>query len=138
MFDGSVGVEEEDDDTCRSFLCQSRLWVAPRLPGPATCSDYRFVKKYLKNSYTDQAIAVEGIWYIIRAWIPLKKADRPPSRYTVLKALAIPVKWPLMFTELRATFSCVLSSVLQTSSGVVIAAEMAPAAAPETMWLPGW
>lgn len=106
-------------------------------PGPASCSSCCFVKKYLKNSYTDQAMAVEGIWYITLAWTPLKKAGTPPSRYTVLRALAIPVKWPLMFTELSAIFSCVLSNVLQTSSGVVIAAETAPAAAPDTMWLPG-
>lgn len=29
---------------------------------PANRSSFRFVRMYLKNSYTDQAIAVEGIW----------------------------------------------------------------------------
>ncbi|TNN74296.1 Homeobox protein Nkx-3.1 [Liparis tanakae] len=126
-------------------LCISSIhvaWFAPTprhiARDPASCSNCCLVRKYLKNSYTDQAMAVEGIWYIIRAWAPLKKAAGPPSRYTVLKVLAMPDKWPLMFMELSATFSCVFSRVLQTSSGVVMAAEMAPAAAPDRMWLPGW
>ncbi|TNN75276.1 hypothetical protein EYF80_014513 [Liparis tanakae] len=44
-----------------------------------------------------------------------------------------PGPWP-EDRELRARDSWVLSRVLQTSSGVVVAAAMAPAKAPDNMW----
>lgn len=85
---------------------------------------------YLKNSYVDQQTAVAGMWYNTRALRPLKKPFMPATWYTFLTASLRPRVEPI-------PPSCVLISVLHTSSGVVKAAATAPAAPPATMCTPG-
>lgn len=85
----------------------------------------------LKNSYTTQQVAVEGIWYITLAVTPRKYPCTP----VVWKISAIARSTPVIFVSLLSARCCVrvLSSVFATSRGLVMQAAIAPDPAPDSI-----
>lgn len=70
--DGDAGIVVVSVGGCASSACTSNVTPIALI---TTCEDNR----YLKNSYVDQQIAVDGIWYKTRALMPLKYPNGPPS-----------------------------------------------------------